>query len=90
MARSTRIDGRWFRAWRERLGYDMAGAMKALGFKHRMSIVKLESGQRPIDTRLAMACMHLEQLRAPGAFSAPPTPPIGLAKDGVLLDRRPR
>jgi hypothetical protein len=90
MARAKRIDGRWLREWRERLGYDMPGAMKALGFKHRMSIVKLESGQRAIDTRLALACMMLEALRQPGAFSAPPTPPIGLAKDGVLLDWRPR
>jgi transcriptional regulator with XRE-family HTH domain len=59
-AAAERIDGAWLRRWRERTGLTADQAAEKLGFAHRNSIVKFESGERPIDKRLELACRWIE------------------------------
>jgi hypothetical protein len=47
--------------WLERLGWSQDQAAQALGLAHRNSIAKFESGERPIDRRLELACRRLEE-----------------------------
>ena len=55
------IDGALLKHWRQRLGWSQDQAAKALGFAHRVSIVKFESGERSIDRWLELACRWLEE-----------------------------
>lgn len=55
-----KIDSAWLRRWRERTGLTADEAAEKLGFAHRNSIVKFESGERPIDKRLELACRWIE------------------------------
>ena len=43
---AEKIDGAWLRRWRERTGLTADQAAEKLGFAHRNSIVKFESGER--------------------------------------------
>lgn len=55
-----KISGRWMRDWRQRLGWTQDQAATALGFAHRNSVQKFESGVRTIPKTVELACRWLE------------------------------
>jgi CheY-like chemotaxis protein len=86
MAHVTSLDGSWLRAWRERLGVTAEQAARLLGYRQRASIVRLEDGSRPIDHRLALACMHIATMSPEQRAALADGLLVGEGGDGVLLE----